>query len=201
MKTEILSKSQQKEFERPPKFNMVERRMVFEIPDSLRSYVRSLESTVSIVCFTLQYGYFKSSGRFFYITNFYQDDIDAICRWNKIDKNTIDWSNYHKSLIYRQQKMILKHFGKYASKQEHLQVTACKTLIHNLIICWNYMYLSKHIFKEKPEKRQEIFQKIKQISPVRWEHINFYGVFDFSDEALKNALAFDPEELFNFEIE
>jgi TnpA family transposase len=90
---------------------------------------------------------------------------------------------------------------KYASKQEHLQVTACKTLIHNLIICWNYMYLSKQVFKAKPENRQEIFQKIKQISPVRWEHINFYGVFDFSDEALKNALAFDPEELFNFEIE
>ena len=109
MKAEILSKSQQKEFDHPPKFSLVERRMVFEIPDSLRSYVRSLESTVSIVSFTLQYGYFKSSGRFFYITNFYQDDIDAICRWNEIDKNSIDWSNYHKSLIYRQQKMILKH--------------------------------------------------------------------------------------------
>ena len=107
MRTEILSKNYQTEFDRPPKFNLVERKLVFEIPDSLRNYVRSLESTVSIVCFTLQYGYFKTSGRFFYINKFYPDDIDAICRWNEIDKNRIDWSNYHKSLIYRQQKMIL----------------------------------------------------------------------------------------------
>ena len=109
MRVEVFPKNYQTEFECPPKFSLVERRMIFEIPGSLRSYVRSLESTVSIVCFTLQYGYFKSSGRFFYITNFYQDDIDAICRWNEIDKNTIEWSNYHKFLIYRQQKMILKH--------------------------------------------------------------------------------------------
>lgn len=111
MRIEILSKNHQTEFDRPPKFNLVERKLVFEIPDSLRNYVRSLESTISIVCFTLQYGYFKSSGRFLYINKFYQDDIDAICRWNEIDKALLDWSNYHKSLIYRQQKMILKHFG------------------------------------------------------------------------------------------
>jgi TnpA family transposase len=122
MRTEILSKNYQTEFDRPPKFNLVERKLVFEIPDSLRNYVRSLESTVSIVCFTLQYGYFKTSGRFFYINKFYPDDIDAICRWNEIDKNRIDWSNYHKSLIYRQQKMILKHFGitSFGKKQKSL---------------------------------------------------------------------------------
>lgn len=90
---------------------------------------------------------------------------------------------------------------KYASKEEHLQATACKTLIHNLIICWNYMYLSKQFIKTKPENRKDFYEKIKQISPVRWEHINFYGIFDFSQEALKNALEFNADELFNFEME
>ena len=90
---------------------------------------------------------------------------------------------------------------KYPSKEEHLQATACKTLIHNLIICWNYMYLSKQFIKTKPENRKDFYEKIKQISPVRWEHINFYGIFDFSPEALKNALEFNADELFNFEME
>ncbi len=74
---------------------------------------------------------------------------------------------------------------KYATKQEQLQATACKTLIHNLILCWNYMYLSKQIFKA-PNKK-EIFEQINQSSPIHWEHINFYGIFDFSIDALKNV--------------
>jgi len=53
MKAEILSKSQQKEFDRPPKFSLVERRMVFEIPNSLRGSLRKLESPTSIVGFIL----------------------------------------------------------------------------------------------------------------------------------------------------
>lgn len=63
------------------------------------------------------------------------------------------------------------------------------------------MYLSKQLVKSKHENRQEVFQQIKQLSPVRWEHINFYGVFDFSKEALKDALDFYTEELFDFELE
>ena len=89
----------------------------------------------------------------------------------------------------------------YSSKEEHLQITSCKTLIHNLIVCWNYMYLSKKLFQAKPEDRKKLFGKIMQISPVRWEHINFYGVFDFSEKAIEDALGFESDELFNFEIE
>lgn len=90
---------------------------------------------------------------------------------------------------------------KYVSKQEHLQATACKTLIHNLIVCWNYMYLSKKLVQTTPENRKEFFEHIKNTSPVRWEHFNFYGIFDFTPEALKDALEFNKEDLLDFEME
>lgn len=92
MKAGILSKSQQIEFDRPPKFSLVERRMVFEIPDSLRGSLRKLESTSSIVGFILQYGYFKTSGTFFYVNTFNSEDTEVICKWNKfnINANALD---------------------------------------------------------------------------------------------------------------
>ena len=52
-----------------------------------------------------------------------------------------------------------------------------------------------------PENRKEFFEKIKRVSPVRWEHFNFYGIFDFSPEALEDALEFNTEDLFDFEME
>lgn len=111
MKAEILSKSQQKEFDRPPKFSLVERRMVFEIPDSLRGSLRKLESPTSIVGFTLQYGYFKTSGKFFYVDTFNSEDIEVICKWNKFNINDINWSSYRSVTFYHHQKAILKYFG------------------------------------------------------------------------------------------
>ncbi|MEI7488027.1 MAG: DUF4158 domain-containing protein [Chryseobacterium sp.] len=111
MKAEILSKSQQKEFDRPPKFSLVERRMVFEIPDSLRGSLRKLESPSSIVGFILQYGYFKTSGKFFYVDTFNSEDIEVICKWNKFNINDINWSSYRSVTFYHHQKAILKYFG------------------------------------------------------------------------------------------
>ena len=111
MKAEILSKSQQKEFDRPPKFSLVERRMVFEIPNSLRGSLRKLESPTSIVGFILQYGYFKTSGKFFYVDTFNPEDIEIICKWNKFNINDINWSSYRSVTFYHHQKVILKYFG------------------------------------------------------------------------------------------
>jgi hypothetical protein len=36
---------------------------------------------------------------------------------------------------------------------------------------------------------------------VSWAHVNLHGEFDFSDEALADALAFNIEELLNLELE
>lgn len=53
--------------------------------------------------------------------------------------------------------------------------------------------------KRNPIERKNLIKAIEESSPVRWHHINLHGTFDFSKEALHNALEFDIEELINFE--
>ncbi|CAA7386633.1 Tn3 family transposase [Chryseobacterium fistulae] len=112
MKAEILSKSQQNEFDRPPKLNLIEKRLSFELPGILKKYTRQLESSSSLVGFIIQYGYFRNSGKFYPVSKFIEEDIDAICRWNTIDSN-IKWENYKTVIIYRHRKIIREYFGFY----------------------------------------------------------------------------------------
>jgi TnpA family transposase len=88
---------------------------------------------------------------------------------------------------------------KFASRTEQLLVDACRRLIQNIILAWNYIYMSDAIFKANPKDRGELIKNLKESSPVHWLHINLHGTFDFSKEALANALDFDIEELMNFD--
>lgn len=88
---------------------------------------------------------------------------------------------------------------KFASKSEQLLADACRRLIQNSIIAWNYLYMSNEVLKANPTERRTLIKAIQESSPVRWQHINLHGTFDFSKEALHNALDFDIEELINFD--
>ena len=86
-------------------------------------------------------------------------------------------------------------------KEEQLTAEACKRLIENSIICWNYMYLTKKICNLKSEsKKQKLINRIKQSSIVAWRHINMLGEYDFSEEALKDAIEFKILELLELEF-
>lgn len=111
MRVYILPKNEQLVFDKPSKIDWRDRRSIFGLPNSLKNYAKKLETPTSIVGFILQYGYFKISGKFFYIHTFYKEDIEVICKWNEIDINTLDWFNYHKVINHRQKKIILEHFG------------------------------------------------------------------------------------------
>lgn len=88
---------------------------------------------------------------------------------------------------------------KFASKSEQLLADVCRRLIQNTIIAWNYLYMSNEVLKGKPIERKTLIKAIEESSPVRWQHINLHGTFDFSKEALHNALDFDIEELINLD--
>lgn len=88
---------------------------------------------------------------------------------------------------------------RFASREEQLLSDACKRLIQNIIIAWNYLYLTDLVLKSPAQERKKLIQIIQESSPVQWEHINLHGTFDFSKEALNNALDFDIEELMNFD--
>ncbi len=83
-----------------------------------------------------------------------------------------------------------------STKEEQLIAEGCKRLIENAIICWNYLYLSQQIFNTKTKEEKDLLIKtIKNSSVVSWEHINFQGEYNFSDDVLENAIDFDLKKL------
>jgi hypothetical protein len=74
----------------------------------------------------------------------------------------------------------------HAEKQEQEMAEACKRLIKNCIICWNYLYLSQKLEdSEDAASREAFLEAVANGSAVSWQHINLLGEYDFSDEKLQ----------------
>ena len=58
----------------------------------------------------------------------------------------------------------------------------CGRLIANAIIHYNSAILSKLRDKYESENNQKALNSLKKISPVAWQHINFIGRLNFSEE-------------------
>jgi len=60
-------------------------------------------------------------------------------------------------------------------------------MLQNSIICWNYLYFSNLLAKEKdPDQKTKIITALKNGSIVHWQHINFYGEYDFTEKPLQD---------------
>jgi hypothetical protein len=78
-------------------------------------------------------------------------------------------------------------------KEEQDLSAACKMLIQNAIVLWNYLYLSEYLanFKDLDE-RMNAAQSILNGSVLTWRHINLHGEYDFSqDSANDDKFALD----------
>jgi len=83
-----------------------------------------------------------------------------------------------------------------AEKQEQEIAEACKRLVKNAIVCWNYLYLSQKITDQKNMKtRQAWLESIAAGSVVSWRHINLLGEYDFSEEKLKDSFGIKPPKI------
>jgi TnpA family transposase len=56
------------------------------------------------------------------------------------------------------------HYGNsgkiiYASKEDLLLLEGSKRLLENVVICWNYLYLTRSLVKATPKERKEIIVK------------------------------------------
>jgi len=59
-------------------------------------------------------------------------------------------------------------------------VNACKLLLQNAIILWNYLYLSELVVNTTAHKeRVALFDAIRGGSVITWKHINLRGQYDF----------------------
>jgi TnpA family transposase len=89
----------------------------------------------------------------------------------------------------------------YANKEELLIMEGSRRLLENVVICWNYLYLTRLIIKANPTERAELLKIIPEISPVAWEHHNFQGEFDFDELKQRDQLETDLQEMFDFQLE
>ena len=70
----------------------------------------------------------------------------------------------------------------FLTRKEQLQTEACKNLIKNAIICWNYLYLTRLIQQARtPEEKNSLLEQIKTNSPMAWSHTSFAGQYDFAE--------------------
>jgi TnpA family transposase len=76
-----------------------------------------------------------------------------------------------------------------SEKEDQEIAEACRRLIKNAVVCWNYLYLSQELATEKNEKRRgELIEAIRNGSITTWKHFNLHGEFDFSDERMVDSM-------------
>ena len=76
-----------------------------------------------------------------------------------------------------------------AEKEDQEMAEACRRLIKNCIICWNYLYLSQKLEEiMDAESREALLDAVAHGSTVAWRHLNLLGEYDFSAEKLRDSV-------------
>ena len=83
---------------------------------------------------------------------------------------------------------------------EQQLTAACKMLIQNAIVLWNYLYLSEYLanLTDKQEK-ENATQSILSGSVLTWRHINLHGEYHFERESA-NDPTFDVNKILSLTI-
>ena len=125
-------------------------------------------------------------------TQFLLNYIDDVSLRQQIEKqlNKVESANKFSKAVF---------FGNsgeyfYATKEEQDIASNALRLIQNSIICWNYLYFSDLLAKEKdPAQQNKIINALKSGSIIHWQHINFYGEYDFTEKQIEDE--FDIEAI------
>jgi TnpA family transposase len=81
-------------------------------------------------------------------------------------------------------------FGRKGKLQVGLQdeielVMAANTLLRNMIILWNYLFLTDYYLSlDDKESREHVIELIGTGSVIAWAHINFKGVYEFNPSTI-----------------
>ncbi len=132
-------------------------------------------------------------------TLFISTYIDDLELRQKIQKqlNKVELSNRFSNAIF------------FANNQEFTQsikadqevAVACKRLMQNAIVLWNYLTLSEKIAGCKTEaEKSSLASIIENGSILTWEHINMHGEYDFLLHAETNDHHFDMKVIRQLDI-
>lgn len=89
---------------------------------------------------------------------------------------------------------------KVGTPEEQETATACKVLIQNAVVLWNYLFLSDMLVKiGDDDERQELVDTIHKGSVICWRHINLRGTYDFRRKTAHGG-RFNMEEIKQLKI-
>lgn len=89
---------------------------------------------------------------------------------------------------------------KQATVDEQEIAVACRVLIQNAIVLWNYLYLSQLLTNcVDDNERNEMVEMIKNGSVLTWRHINLYGEYDFN-RLPANDFAFNMSKILALKV-
>jgi TnpA family transposase len=125
----------------------------------------------------------------------YFDDVKLRQRIEK-QLNRIELSNKFSNAIFFANN---REFSQ-ATREEQEIATACKVLIQNAIVLWNYLYLSQLLTNCRDDnERNDMVSMIKNCSVIIWRHINLHGEYDFKRQAA-NDYPFDMDKILSLQV-
>jgi hypothetical protein len=94
------------------------------------------------------------------------------------------------------------HGGRFRARSQHEQEVwnECARLVGNAVVYYNALILSEAL--AELERRSELVSSevIKRVSPVAWQHINFYGRYQFDADFTPIDFARLREQLSSEEV-
>lgn len=125
----------------------------------------------------------------------YLDDMKLRQRIEK-QLNRIELSNKFSNAVFYANNSEFKQ----ASPDEQSTAVACKVLIQNSIVLWNYLYLSQLLTNcRSNDERLEMVGLIKDGSVMTWGHVNLHGEFDFRRYAANDS-PFDMDKILSLKL-
>ncbi len=123
---------------------------------------------------------------------------DDLCLRQRIEKqlNRIELSNKFAKAVF------FANGGEFsqAELEDQTIATACKVIIQNAVVLWNYLYLSQLLTNcANQDEKMEMVSMISQGSVITWRHINLHGEYDFRRIATNESF-FDMEKILSLAV-
>ena len=177
----IFTSEEQRLFELPPLFNIVDRKRFFFLPESLLEETKHFDKLHNKVYFYLMYGYFKATNKF-YRRKFHQKDIEFVAAILGISFNISDLEEYNERTYRDHRERILTYTGckkfdqavvvlittqinpmiKSHTRPKLMLEQACDILIRHKIEIPRYHTLYTIISREMKQHQEDLNQTIRQ---------------------------------------
>lgn len=199
----ILTTSEQRAFDSPPRFHKIDRPRYFSVSPEIRQLgFNKLRTDVNRVGFILQLGYFRATGKFFVAESFRKRDVQYVCKILEINKK-IDIQLYSKTSRKNHRDTILSLSGWSLPDESHdkklisqaqwfieQQLSPRKVIKALVEYCWNnkltiptYSKLSAYITDHFNEYEEQLLGIIKKEITVEQDE-SLRMLFNPADKSL-----------------